>query len=752
MLQNAIRRIWTTLGLTVVLLSSYGCRDNPPAPGTSEPTTPAVDAAEGEDDSASEPRETQPPPSITNSLDMQLVRIPAGNFVMGSAPTDPGARDDEMPRHAVHISKPFYMGVHEVTQKQYVDIMDSNPSSFQRSGLLKDAPADIDANQHPVDNVTWYAAVEFCRRLSQRAEEAKAGRVYRLPTEAEWEYACRAGSSTTFHYGDSLSSQQANFNGKHPFGDANPAVFLNRTTAVGSYKPNKFGLYDMHGNLHEWCLDRFSRDYYKVSPEQDPQGPKYGNSRVIRGGDWYSDGRDCRSAFRYADIPDGRFYALGMRVVCELSAEGAAIHPIIATVKAPQGNAPEKTGQTPLAAKPDPTAGEDWPRWRGRRGDGSWRAANLPETWPANGLQRVWQREVGGGYGGVAVTGGRVYLMDRQRTPQDSERVLCFDALNGQQLWTHSYDVDYQNVAYDNGPRTTPTVFQGHVYTLGAVGHLNCLDAATGKVIWSKDLVGDFAARIPIWGLSASPLVFQDLLIVHSGSEPDGCFLAFDRDDGTERWRSLPDAAGYATPILIEHGGRQQLVGWTPQNVCGLDPHSGKLLWQVPFTVNYGTSIANPIFHEGLVLVSSYYDGSQTIRVPDGSQAADVVWHDRRNLRGLMSQPLYREGHAYLIDKRHGLTCFVMASGKKLWDDDNRMTPKGRNPQATMVWVNDSGRAIVLNSDGELILIQLDPSGYTEQSRAKIIGRTWAHPAYAGNCVFARDDKELVCVLLPSAD
>jgi len=752
MLQNAIRRIWTTLGLSVVLLSSSGCRDNPPAPGTSEPTTPAVDGATGEDESASEPRATQPPQSITNSLDMQLVRIPAGNFVMGSATTDPGARDDEIPQHAVHISKPFYMGVHEVTQKQYVDIMDSNPSSFQRSGLLKDAPADIDANQHPVDNVTWYAAVEFCRRLSQRPEEAKAGRVYRLPTEAEWEYACRAGSSTTFHYGDSLSSQQANFNGKHPFGDANSAVFLNRTTAVGSYKPNKFGLFDMHGNLHEWCLDRFSRDYYSVSSQQDPQGPKYGNSRVIRGGDWYSDGRDCRSAFRYADIPDGRFYALGMRVVCELSAEGAAIHPIIATVKAPQGNAPEKTGQTPLAEKPDPTAGEDWPRWRGRRGDGSWRAANLPERWPANGLQRVWQREVGGGYGGVAVTGGRVYLMDRQRTPQDSERVLCFDAVSGQPLWSHTYEVDYQNVAYDNGPRSTPNVFQGHVYTLGAVGHLHCLDAATGEVIWSQDLVGDFAARIPIWGLSASPLVFQDLLIVHSGSEPDGCFLAFERGDGTERWRSLPDAAGYATPILVEHGGRQQLVGWTPQNVCGLDPHSGNLQWQVPFSVNYGTSIANPIFHEGLILVSSYYDGSQAIRIPEDSQTAEVVWHDRRNLRGLMSQPLYRDGHAYLIDKRHGLTCFVMASGKKLWDDDNRMTPKGRNPQATMVWINDSGRAIVLNSDGELILIQLDPSGYTEQSRAKIIGRTWAHPAYSGNCVFARDDKELVCVLLPSAD
>ncbi|MEO1994708.1 MAG: SUMF1/EgtB/PvdO family nonheme iron enzyme [Planctomycetaceae bacterium] len=752
MLPSDSRRLWTTLGPIVVLLSSYGCRDNPPARTASEPTTNAVDGANGEDESASEPIATQPPQSITNSLDMRLVRIPAGSFFMGSAASDPGARGDEMPRHEVQISKPFYLGVHEVTQTQYLEIMGTNPSSFQRSGLLKDAPADIDADRLPVDNVTWYSAVDFCRRLSRRPEESRAGRVYRLPTEAEWEYACRAGTETPFHYGAALSSSQANFNGKHPFGSAPIDGFLNRTAPVGSFKPNKFGLYDMHGNLHEWCLDRFRRDYYSVSPEQDPQGPKYGTSRVIRGGDWYSDGRDCRSAFRYADIPDGRFYALGMRVVCELSAEGAAIHPIIATVKQPEANTRDKTGQTPLTEKPDPTVGEDWPRWRGRRGDGTWRAPNLPETWPANGLQRVWRREVGGGYGGVTVTGGRVYLMDRQRTPQDSERVLCFDAVSGQPLWSHTYEVDYQNVAYDNGPRSTPTVFQGRVYTLGAVGHLNCLDAATGEVIWTQDLVGDFAARIPIWGLSASPLVFQDLLIVHSGSEPDGCFLAFERGDGKERWRSLPDAAGYATPILIEHGGRQQLVGWTPQNVCGLDPHSGNLQWQVPFAVNYGTSIANPIFHEGLILVSSYYDGSQAIRIAEDSQAAEVVWHDRRNLRGLMSQPLYRNGHSYLIDKRHGLTCFVMATGQKLWDDDNRLTPKGRNPQATMVWINDQGRAIVLNSDGDLVLIHLDPSGYTEQARAKIIGRTWAHPAYAGNCVFARDDKELVCVLLPSAN
>jgi formylglycine-generating enzyme required for sulfatase activity len=682
---------------------------------------------------------------------MKLARIPAGEFLMGSSDTDPGARDDEKPQHRVRISKPFYLGVHEVTQAEFQGLMGTNPSSFTREGLLKDAPADFDFARLPVDNVTWYAAVEFCRRLSDLPAEKKAGRVYRLPTEAEWEYACRAGTTTVFSLGNTLSSTQANFNGAIPFGAAPKGPFLNHTAAVGSYQPNAFGLYDMHGNLHEWCMDRFDRDYYRVSPAVDPKGPSQGSSRVIRGGDWYSDGRDCRSAFRYADIPDGRFYALGMRVVAELTSEGARLDPVIAAAgKTVDGPAVRAT-TGPLADQPAPTAGEDWPRWRGPRGDGTWRAPKLPATWPKDGLQRVWRQELGGGYGGVAASGGRVYVMDRQRTPVDVERVLCFDAVTGQPLWSRSYPVNYNGVAYDNGPRAMPTVFQGRVYTLGAVGHLLCLDAARGDVVWSRDLVADVKARVPIWGLSASPVLFEDLVIVHPGGEPDACFVAFDRHNGKERWRSLPDTAGYATPILIDRNGARELVAWTPKNVRGLDPATGKLHWTIPFEVNYGTSIATPIYQEGLVLVSSYYDGSQAIRLGARPGQAEVAWHDRRNLRGLMSQPLYRDGHAYLLDKRHGLTCFELATGKKRWDDDNRMTPKGRNPQATLVWLGDGDRAIVLNSDGELLLVRLNPKGYVEEARAGILGPTWAHPAYAGNCVYARSDTEIVCVLLPRA-
>ncbi|MBI3863037.1 MAG: SUMF1/EgtB/PvdO family nonheme iron enzyme [Planctomycetia bacterium] len=680
---------------------------------------------------------------------MKLVRIPAGEFQMGSQADAPGMLEDELPRHKVRITRPFLMGMYEVTQGEFVEVMQTNPSSFQKTRLLQSATESIDESRLPVDGITWHQAVEFCRKLSDTSVEKEAGRVYCLPTEAEWEYACRAGSTTVFHFGDSLSSTQANFNGANPFGDAEPGPFLNRTQIVGSYAPNAFGLHDMHGNLFEWCADRFERRYYHASPEDDPPGPETGRYRVIRGGDWYSDARDCRSAFRYSDVPEGTFYAVGFRVVCNLVARSTGPTNVAARATGRQPLPEESVTATPSGPVPRPTSGEDWPRWRGPRGDGTWNAPRLATTWPAAGLSPAWTQELGGGYGGVSVSAGRVYVMDRQREPESVERVLCFDAVTGEPLWSHQYSVDYQGVSYDSGPRSTPTVHEHRVYTLGAVGHLHCLDAVTGEIQWSKDLVKDFGARVPLWGLSASPVIFEKLVIIHAALEPEGCYAAFDLTTGEERWRCLPDGAGYATPILIDRHGTAELVGWTANHVRGVEPATGIVRWTIPFQVNYGTAIADPIFQDGVVLVSSYYDGTRAIRLGDLSEEASVVWEDRRNLRALMAQPLYRDGHVYLIDKRHGLTCFELQSGTKLWDDQNQLTPKGRNPQATLVWLNTEDRAIVLNSEGDLILSRFHPRGPLETARANIIDPTWAHPAYAGNCVYARSDTRLVCVLLP---
>ena len=215
------------------------------------------------------------------------------------------------------ITRPFYMGVYEVTQGEFERVMGINPSFFSAkgSGSGKNRVKGLDSSRLPAEQVTWHQAVEFCRRLSELPAEKKARRVYRLPTEAEWEYACRAGTQTVFAFGDSLSSRQANFNGNFPVGGAGKGPFLTRTTPVGSYAPNAFGLYDMHGNVWEWCATGSNRATIASLPWTTRRDLRTGSARVIRGGEWYGDGRDCRSAFRYADLPDGVFYVLGFRVV-----------------------------------------------------------------------------------------------------------------------------------------------------------------------------------------------------------------------------------------------------------------------------------------------------------------------------------------------------------------------------------------------------------------------------------------------------
>jgi outer membrane protein assembly factor BamB len=215
-----------------------------------------------------------------------------------------------------------------------------------------------------------------------------------------------------------------------------------------------------------------------------------------------------------------------------------------------------------------------------------------------------------------------------------------------------------------------------------------------------------------------------------------------------ETWRSGNDPAGYCTPIIVDHAGIRLLVGWNPEHIVGINAASGKLLWKVPYKVTYGVSMATPIFHDGVVLVCGYWEGAKAIKLGETPEQAALLWEDNRYLRGVMDQPLYRGGIGYLLDKQHGIVSFRYATGEKLWTDENRLHPRDRNPQVSMVWLGSSDRAIALNAQGELILVRLTPQALIEQSRTKIIGNTWAHPAYAGDCIYARDDEQIVCMHL----
>ncbi|MEQ1859592.1 MAG: PQQ-binding-like beta-propeller repeat protein [Chthoniobacteraceae bacterium] len=384
-----------------------------------------------------------------------------------------------------------------------------------------------------------------------------------------------------------------------------------------------------------------------------------------------------------------------------------------------------------------PVFAQDWPRFRGPDGDGSWNPQRLPTDLASIKPRQLWKQSIGGGFGGVTISDGRVFVMDRQTTPENVERVLCFDARTGKPLWEHRYGVDYGRMEYNSGPRASVTIHEGRAYAFGATGIATCLDVASGKVTWTHDTVRELGAVIPQWGFAASPLILKDTVLIHCGAKPGGSVVALDLATGRERWRGGNDPAGYSTPALFG----SELVQWGPEHVMALEPGTGREIWRVPYKITYGVSIAQPIFHEGIVLVSGYWHGSRAIRASD----SQLMWSDEKTLCGLMSQPLYRDGFVYLLTKAEGVVCFNLADGSIRWKDAHLLTPKDRNPQMSLVWA-DYARGILcgLNAVGELVFARVTPEEIEELSRHSIIGRTWAHPAFGRNTVIARSDTELV--------
>jgi formylglycine-generating enzyme required for sulfatase activity len=238
------------------------------------------------------------PIQLTNSIGMELSLIPPGEFSMGSPRDEEWHRDDEV-LHRVTISRPYYMASTEVTQRQWQALMGKNPSFCVGDAL-------------PVETVTWQQAAEFCRKLSDQE-----GLRYRLPTEAEWEYACRAGTETPFHTGETISTDQANYDGNYTYGKGAKGEFREETVAADHLAANAWGLHNMHGNVWEWCADWYAA--YPNRDVTDPQGPAEGDRKIFRGGCWMNFPAVCRSANRAKVNPVSWNFHLGFRVVRELN-------------------------------------------------------------------------------------------------------------------------------------------------------------------------------------------------------------------------------------------------------------------------------------------------------------------------------------------------------------------------------------------------------------------------------------------------
>jgi formylglycine-generating enzyme required for sulfatase activity len=276
-----------TKGILIGMLSRLGrlcCgKTNPPTSDTS------VGKASAGGSTKTDSVDRQPGKVMVNSIGMKLVWVPSGEFQMGN-----NDQDNEKPIHTVKISKGFYMGIYEVTQKQYQKVMDANFSYVKGSTL-------------PVETVTWNDAEEFCKKLSQ-----KEGKTYRLPTEAQWEYACRAGTTSKYSFGDSESQL-----GDYAWYKGNSG---DKTHPVGKKKPNAWGLYDMHGNVWEWCQDWYASDWYSKGPVENPLNESYGDKRgcVLRGGSWNDYAVNCRVSYRHSNGPSGQGSEYGFRVVLDL--------------------------------------------------------------------------------------------------------------------------------------------------------------------------------------------------------------------------------------------------------------------------------------------------------------------------------------------------------------------------------------------------------------------------------------------------
>jgi outer membrane protein assembly factor BamB len=427
--------------------------------------------------------------------------------------------------------------------------------------------------------------------------------------------------------------------------------------------------------------------------------------------------------------------------------------------------------------------GQDWPQWLGPQRDGVWRESGILEKFPQGGPKLLWKAPVGGGYSGPAVSGGRVFVTERTlsrgvRNPENpfsrpplrgQEGVLCLDLATGKEVWKHSYDCNYE-ISYAYGPRCTPVVQDGKVYTLGAMGDLFCLTEKDGKPVWSRHFRKEYPnqknrGEAPVWGWSASPLIDGNKIICLAGGD-QSIAVAFDKDTGKEIWRSLSaKEPGYAPPVIYTLAGKRQLIIWHPESVNGLDPETGRVFWSQPFALQAGLSVSMPRQLSGdRIFITAFYNGPMMLQITPGEPLqAKVLWKGRSNseqrtdgLHSIMPTPFIDEGYIYGVCSYGQLRCLNAQTGERVWETFKATTGSrpGRWANAFLVRHDETGRYFLFNEKGELIIARLSPKGYEEIDRAKLIEPTqtaqgrdivWTYPAFAQRKVLVRNDEEIRC-------
>ena len=423
----------------------------------------------------------------------------------------------------------------------------------------------------------------------------------------------------------------------------------------------------------------------------------------------------------------------------------------------------------------------DWPGYLGEDGRARWDAPNVDLDLNDGNPALRWSAPLGGGYSGPSVVGGRVYVMDRIEEAWEPaavepgtnlnfvravipgvERVLCLDGDSGERIWRKEYPVTYSSAyPYAIGPRTTPLVHEGTVYTLGAEGDLRAWNAETGDPLWGRQLIEEYGFETPEWGIAAHPIIDGERLIAIVGGE-GSAVVAFDRTSGEEVWRALTASKpGYSMPRIAAFGGLRQVLIWTGDGLSGLAPDTGEVYWSVPFEPAYGMAIATPQVVGSQVFLMGFNAKSGLIEVAADGRAARLVWgpSPRLGVAGVFNTPLVREGHIYSGGRRGQFRCVRWEDGALVWEDPApllNLEGKGRGAWQSAFTVEhpESGSTIVFNDHGEMIVTRLSTGGYEEASRVPLIAPThrvsgrmlvWSHPALSGRRVYLRNDEEIRC-------
>lgn len=484
---------------------------------------------------------------------------------------------------------------------------------------------------------------------------------------------------------------------------------------------------------------------------------------LLRTGGLAGDG-DLDLHLRWTETPEERLLAqTDNEPAAAVSGDGGAMAP--AAAKAPEeqpvpqaGSEPEVPGgvaETPAAAEApreqlaakagaEPAEAEtdaDWPGFRGPRRDGVVRGVRIETDWAASPPVELWRRPIGPGWSSFAVNGDFFYTQEQRG---EDEIVSCYKVATGEPVWRHRDAARFWESNGGAGPRATPTLSNGRVYTLGATGILNALDAGNGAVVWSRNAASDTGAKLPGWGFAGSPLVIGDAVIVATA----GKLVAYDAATGEPRWFGPDGGGGYSSPHLATIGGVPQILLVSGAGATSVAPADGKRLWEHPWK---GDAIVQPaLTADGDILIgagSGMSDGNGVLRITVAQGPGGWIVKERWTTIGLkpyFNDFVVHEGHAFGFDGSR-LACIDLKDGKRKWKD-------GHYGHGQLVLLPDQDLLLVLSEKGELVLAGATPGQFTELARLPAIeGKTWNHPVLAGDVLLVRNDQEMVAFRLALA-